>query len=71
MDGSSATSLSDVQNFAAQLDVRYSVAYDPDLKVAMQTAIQEMIDLLHDRRGLTSMQAYQLISVAGNVGSSQ
>jgi acetamidase/formamidase len=48
-----------------------SMATDPDVKVAMETAIQEMIDLLVDLKGLTKMQAYQLISVAGNVAITQ
>jgi acetamidase/formamidase len=48
-----------------------SMATDPDLKVAMETAIQEMIDMLVDLKGLTKMQAYQLISVAGNVAVTQ
>jgi acetamidase/formamidase len=47
------------------------MATDPDLRVAMTTAIQEMIDLLVDTKGLTKMQAYQLISVAGNVAVTQ
>jgi len=48
-----------------------AMATDPDLKVAMTTAIQEMIDFLVETRGLTKMQAYQLISVAGNVAVTQ
>jgi acetamidase/formamidase len=48
-----------------------AMATDPDLRVAMTTAIQEMIDLLVDTKGLTKMQAYQLISVAGNVAVTQ
>jgi acetamidase/formamidase len=49
-----------------------AMATDPDLKVAMTTAIQEMIDYLVDlNKGLTNMQAYQLISVAGNVAVTQ
>jgi acetamidase/formamidase len=48
-----------------------AMATDPDLKVAMTTAIQEMIDYLVDLKGLTKMQAYQLISVAGNVAVTQ
>jgi acetamidase/formamidase len=38
----------------------------------MTTAIQEMIDYLVGlNKGLTNMQAYQLISVAGNVAVTQ
>jgi acetamidase/formamidase len=49
-----------------------AMATDPDLKVAMTTAIQEMIDYLVGlNKGLTNMQAYQLISVAGNVAVTQ
>jgi acetamidase/formamidase len=48
-----------------------AMATDPDLKVAMTTAIQEMIDFLVETRGLSKMQAYQLISVAGNVAVTQ
>jgi acetamidase/formamidase len=48
-----------------------AMATDPDLRIAMTTAIQEMIDYLVDLRGMTKMQAYQLISVAGNVAVTQ
>jgi len=48
-----------------------AMATDPDLRIAMTTAIQEMIDDLVDLKGLTNMQAYQLISVAGNVAVTQ
>jgi acetamidase/formamidase len=48
-----------------------AMATDPDLQVAMTTAIQEMIDFLAETHGLTKMQAYQLISVAGNVAVTQ
>jgi acetamidase/formamidase len=48
-----------------------SMATDPDLRIAMTTAIQEMIDFLVEAKGLTKMQAYQLISVAGNVAVTQ
>ena len=49
-----------------------AMATDPDLRVAMTTAIQEMIDYLVSlNKGLTNMQAYQLISVAGNVAVTQ
>jgi acetamidase/formamidase len=48
-----------------------AMATDPDLRVAMTTAIQEMIDFLVETRSLTQMQAYQLISIAGNVAVTQ
>jgi len=48
-----------------------AMATDPDLKVAMTTAIQEMINYLGDLKGLSSRPAYQLISVAGNVAVTQ
>jgi acetamidase/formamidase len=49
-----------------------AMATDPDLRIAMTTAIQEMIDYLVGLdKGLTNMQAYQLISVAGNVAVTQ
>ena len=48
-----------------------SMATDPDLAVATKLAIQEMIDFLARTRGLTKHQAYQLVSVAGNVAVTQ
>jgi acetamidase/formamidase len=48
-----------------------SMATDPDLTVATKTAIQEMIDLLASTRKLTKHQAYQLVSIAGNVAVTQ
>ena len=48
-----------------------SMATDPDLKVATTAAIQEMIDFLASTKGLTTHQAYQLVSVAGNVAVTQ
>src|SRR5215471_19643685 len=48
-----------------------AMATDPDLTVATTNAIQEMVDFLAETRGLTAMQAYQLISVAGNVAVTQ
>jgi acetamidase/formamidase len=48
-----------------------AMATDPDLRVAMTTAIQEMIDFLVETRGMTKTRAYQLISVAGNVAVTQ
>jgi acetamidase/formamidase len=48
-----------------------SMASDPDLTVATRLAVQEMIDFLAARKGLTRHQAYQLVSVAGNVAITQ
>ena len=48
-----------------------SMGADPDLAVATKIAIQEMIDFLARTRGLTTHQAYQLVSVAGNVAVTQ
>lgn len=48
-----------------------SMAADPDLTVATTTAIQEMVDFLAATKGLTKHQAYQLVSVAGNVAMTQ
>lgn len=48
-----------------------SMAADPDLAVATTTAIQEMVDFLVAAKGLTAHQAYQLVSVAGNVAVTQ
>jgi acetamidase/formamidase len=48
-----------------------SMATDPDLAVATKNAIQEMIDFLSSTKGLTKHQAYQVISMAGNVGITQ
>jgi acetamidase/formamidase len=48
-----------------------SMATDPDLTVATKTAIQEMIDFLVAQKGLTRHQAYQLVSIAGNVAVTQ
>jgi acetamidase/formamidase len=48
-----------------------SMAADPDLSVATTTAIQEMVDFLTSIRHLTRHQAYQLVSVAGNVAITQ
>jgi acetamidase/formamidase len=48
-----------------------SMATDPDLTVATKTAIQEMIDFLVADKKLTRHQAYQLVSVAGNVAITQ
>ena len=48
-----------------------SMAADVDLTVATTLAIQEMVDFLADNKGLTKHQAYQLVSVAGNVAITQ
>ena len=48
-----------------------SMATDPDLATATRTAIQEMIDFLVRERKLTPHQAYQLVSIAGNVAITQ
>jgi acetamidase/formamidase len=48
-----------------------SMATDPDLTVATKGAIQEMIDFLAATRKLTKHQAYQVVSIAGNVAVTQ
>jgi len=48
-----------------------SMATDPDLANATKMAIQEMIDFLASTRGLTKHQAYQVVSIAGNVAVTQ
>jgi len=48
-----------------------SMAADPDLTVATREAIQEMIDFLESQKKLTRQQAYQLVSLAGNVAVTQ
>jgi acetamidase/formamidase len=48
-----------------------AMATDPDLKVATTLAIQEMVDFLAATKGLTKHQAYQLVSIAGNVAITQ
>jgi acetamidase/formamidase len=48
-----------------------SMGADPDLTVATRIAIQEMVDFLDRTRTLTTHQAYQLVSVAGNVAVTQ
>jgi len=44
---------------------------DPDLTVATKTAIQEMVDFLAATKNLTKHQAYQVVSLAGNVAVTQ
>lgn len=48
-----------------------SMATDPDLAVATKAAIQEMVDFLVAEKKLTRHQAYQLVSIAGNVAVTQ
>jgi len=48
-----------------------SMATDPDLAVATRGAIQEMVDFLAATKKLTRHQAYQVVSLAGNVAVTQ
>jgi len=48
-----------------------SMATDPDLATATKIAIQEMIDFLASTRGLTKHQAYQVVSMIGDVAVTQ
>ena len=48
-----------------------SMATDPDLTLATTLAIQEMVDFLVTSKGLTRHQAYQLVSIAGNIAITQ
>ena len=48
-----------------------SMATDPDLTNATRAAVQEMIDFLVVDKHLTQHQAYQLVSIAGNVAITQ
>lgn len=48
-----------------------SMATDPDLTVATKGAIQEMIEFLMSQKHLSRHQAYQLVSLAGNVAITQ
>jgi acetamidase/formamidase len=48
-----------------------SMASDADLKTATATAIQEMVDFLSSAKALTKHEAYQLVSIAGNVAITQ
>ncbi|HEX3532279.1 MAG TPA: acetamidase/formamidase family protein [Thermoanaerobaculia bacterium] len=48
-----------------------SMATDPDLTVATKVAIQEMIDFVASTWKMTKHQAYQLVSIAGNVAVTQ
>jgi acetamidase/formamidase len=48
-----------------------SMASDEDLKTATTVAIQEMVDFLEATKKLTKHQAYQVVSIAGNVAITQ
>ena len=48
-----------------------TMATDPDLMVATRTAIQQMVDFLAAEKKLTRHEAYQLVSIAGNVAVTQ
>ena len=48
-----------------------SMAADQDLKTATTIAVQEMVDFLASSKHLTTHQAYQLVSIAGNVAVTQ
>jgi ketosteroid isomerase-like protein len=48
-----------------------SMATDPDLAVATKGAVQEMVDFVAATRKMTKHEAYQLVSVAGNVAVTQ
>src|SRR5215468_5534889 len=48
-----------------------SMAADPDLTVATKTAIQEMVNFLSAEKHLTRHEAYQLVSISGNVAVTQ
>jgi acetamidase/formamidase len=48
-----------------------SMGFDEDLKTATTIAIQEMVDFLSATNKLTKHQAYQIVSIAGNVAITQ
>ena len=48
-----------------------SMATDPGLFIATRTAIQEMVDFIVAEKHLTRHEAYQLVSIAGNVAVTQ
>ncbi len=48
-----------------------SMATDPDLTVATKIAIQEMVDFMASTRKISRHEAYQLVSIAGNVAVTQ
>lgn len=48
-----------------------TMAADPDLLIAAKTAIQNMVDFLMSSRKLSREEAYQLVSLAGDVAVTQ
>jgi len=48
-----------------------SMATDPELLIATKTAIQEMVDFIVAEKHLSRHEAYQLVSIAGNVAVTQ
>ena len=48
-----------------------SMATDPDLTAATKGAIQEMVDFVAAAKHMTKHQAYQVVSLAGNVAVTQ
>jgi len=48
-----------------------SMGADPDLTAATKIAIQEMVDFVAATKGLTKHQAYQLVSMTGDVAITQ
>jgi acetamidase/formamidase len=48
-----------------------SMGFDEDLRKATTIAIQEMVDFLAETKHLTKHQAYQVVSIAGNVAVTQ
>src|SRR6478736_1446875 len=48
-----------------------TMATDPDLMIATKGAIQEMVDFVAATKNWTKHQAYQLVSIAGNVAVTQ
>lgn len=48
-----------------------SMGTNEDLKTATEIAVQEMVDFLASTRHLTKHEAYQLVSVAGNIAVTQ
>ena len=48
-----------------------TMAFDPDLDVAAQSALVEMIELIEHRSGLTAADAYTLCSIAADVHVTQ
>jgi acetamidase/formamidase len=47
------------------------MGFDEDLDTATTIAIQEMVDFLAAAKQLTKHQAYQIVSIAGNVAITQ